>query len=481
MKSTPEILADREPMETLKEMIKEISSWGREVDLKRSFDPLLKMMACRGPFKPTGLDGKSPGSSGRPKELHVSLPLPSRKTHLDQNHPCRIRENVRKKIKHFSPQRTPRSRREKKNYNQKKKWRKSSKNLSLISFSATSGISAVNPLFMEKPKLVVILGPTASGKSSLVVDLALKLRGEIISADSVQVYRDLDVGTAKPSAEQRRLVPHHLIDVLDPDQEYSAALFRRHADEIIHRLHLQKTPIFVAGGTGLYLKVLNRGLFRGPAGDPQLRASLYQKRAIRRRRGSLPGAATPGPGSRLPDPILMTSSPGSSGPWKCVPWPEGPSLIFMESTDFEKALTKYSKIGLHCEKEELYRRIESRVEKMLEMGWVGEVQSLLDRGYSPRVEVHAVSWVQAHCLLFIGRDSLAPGLLDLIKRDTRRYAKRQITWFKSDPEIHWFPSDQNHGSEIQAMVREFFNHCLKNAILRRGGRSGAVNLTYYYR
>ncbi len=309
---------------------------------------------------------------------------------------------------------------------------------------------------MKKSKLVVILGPTASGKSSLVLDLALKIRGEIISADSVQVYRDLDVGTAKPSAEQRRLVPHHLIDILDPDQEYSAALFRRQADEIIHRLHLQKTPIFVAGGTGLYLKVLSRGLFRGPAGDPQLRASLY-RRAESGGEGVLyqelqrldpEGASRIHPHDifRVVRALEVCTLAGR------------PISHFHGEHGFRESPYEILKIGLHCEKEELYRRIESRVEKMLEMGWVGEVQSLLDRGYSPRVKSMR-SLGYKHIVSYLSGEITLPQAHDLIKRDTRRYAKRQITWFKSDPEIHWFPSDQNHGLEIRAMVMEFFNHC----------------------
>ena len=323
-------------------------------------------------------------------------------------------------------------------------------------FSAPSGISAVNRLFMNKPKLVVILGPTASGKTSLVVELALNFHGEIISADSVQVYRGLDVGTAKPSAGERRRVPHHLIDILDPDQEYSAALFRRHADEVIHRLHLKEIPIFVAGGTGLYLKGLNRGLFRGPAGDAQLRASMYQ-RAESVGEGDLyqelqrldPEAACrihPHDVFRIIRALEVCTLAGK------------PISHFQREHGFRESPYEILKIGLYREREELYRRIESRVEKMLEMGWVEEVQSLLGRGYSPQLKsMHSLGY--KHIVSHLSGEIGLTRAIDLIKRDTRRYAKRQITWFKTDPEIHWFPADQNGEAEIEAIVMDFFNHC----------------------
>ncbi len=132
---------------------------------------------------------------------------------------------------------------------------------------------------MEKPRIVTLVGPTATGKSGLALLLAQQFRGEIISADSVQVYRGLDIGTAKPSAEDRRMVRHHLVDILDPDEDYSAASFRREAAGIIDELHKREIPIFIVGGTGLYLKALTRGLFRGPAASPELRLTLQKKAA----------------------------------------------------------------------------------------------------------------------------------------------------------------------------------------------------------
>jgi len=130
---------------------------------------------------------------------------------------------------------------------------------------------------MEKPKIVAIVGPTASGKSFLALQLARRFKGEIISADSVQVYRGLTIGTAKPSLEQRRQIPHHLIDILGPDENYSAALFRQQADEIIRELHKKQIPIVVVGGTGLYLRALLEGIFPGVPVDEDTRRILQER------------------------------------------------------------------------------------------------------------------------------------------------------------------------------------------------------------
>ena len=309
---------------------------------------------------------------------------------------------------------------------------------------------------MKKPKLVAIVGPTASGKTSIALSLALKFQGEIISADSIQVYRGMNIGSAKPSVEERQLVPHHLIDILDPDQEYSAALFRKQADEIIHRLHLHNAPVFVVGGGGLYLKVLTRGLFRGPAGDSQLRAVLLRKaeteggEVLHQELQELdPEAASrihPHDTFRIIRALEVCALAGK------------PISLFQREHGFRESPYEILKIGLHREREELYRRIESRVEKMIKAGWVEEVQSLLNRGYSPELKsLQSVGYKHIVAYLSGGIDLVKA--TELVKRDTRRYAKRQITWFKGDPEIHWFPAAPRIGPDLQRMVLEFLNQC----------------------
>ena len=308
----------------------------------------------------------------------------------------------------------------------------------------------------KKPKLVVILGPTATGKSALALELAADLGGEIISADSVQVYRGLDIGSAKPTHEQRRQVPHHLIDILDPDQDYSASAFRGHADEIIQRLHRKSTPIFVVGGTGLYLKVLSKGIFRGPGGDPHFRSVLRQKEA------------TEGEGT-LHRQLLQTDAEAASRihprdtfrlirALEVFHFSRRPISQFQREHGFRESPYQVLKIGLSIDREELYRRVESRVEEMMKRGWREEVHALLERGYSPGLKSMQSLGYKRLTANLAGEMDL-PHAVQLIKQDTRRIAKRQVTWFKSDPDICWFPAFPEGRASIQTMVSEFFHHC----------------------
>jgi tRNA dimethylallyltransferase len=305
----------------------------------------------------------------------------------------------------------------------------------------------------EKPRIVALVGPTATGKSSLALELVQRFRGEIISADSVQVYRGMDIGTAKPSAKDRRIIPHHLIDILDPDENYSAALFRQQADNIIGELHKRKAAIFVVGGTGLYLKALTRGLFRGPAANAELRLVL-QKKADREGSEVLhhelqkldPGAASRiHPHDRFR--IIRALEVYSLG--------RKPISLFQREHGFREAPYDVLKIGLCCERKDLYRRIEIRVDRMVEMGWVDEVRSLLNQGYSPGLK-SMQSLGYRHILSHLFGDLTLKEAIHLVKRDTRRYAKRQITWFKADPEIFWFPANQENFQSIESMVARFF-------------------------
>jgi tRNA dimethylallyltransferase len=307
---------------------------------------------------------------------------------------------------------------------------------------------------MEKPRIVALVGPTATGKSSLALELAQQFRGEIISADSVQVYRGMDIGTAKPSAKDRQLVPHHLVDILDPDKSYSAALFRQQADNIIYELYKRKTPIFVVGGTGLYLKALTRGIFRGPAANAGLRLAL-QKKAERDGSEILhqelqeldPGAASrihPHDRFRIIRALEVYSLGGK------------PISLFQGEHRFGEAPYDVFKIGLCCGREDLYRRIETRVDRMVEMGWVDEVHSLLNQGYGPGLK-SMQSLGYRHIVSYLFGGLTLKDAIHLTKRDTRRYAKRQLTWFKADPEIFWFAARQENFRPIEGMVESFLN------------------------
>lgn len=320
-------------------------------------------------------------------------------------------------------------------------------------FSATTAVIGG----MGKPKIVAIVGPTASGKSFLAIQLAQRFKGEIISSDSVQVYRGLNIGSGKPSLDQRRQTPHHLIDILDPDQTYSAALFRHQADIIIHELHKRKTPIVVVGGTGLYLKVLTRGLFHGPASNAGLRLSLHQRAKTEGSHGLHRELQRLDPEAALrihpQDTLRIVRA------MEVFYQVRLPISKFQREHGFQEKPYEVFKVGLACGKEELYSRIEARTDEMIKMGWVEEVRSLLNQGHPPGLKtLHSLGY--KHIVSYLTGKIAFQEAIHSIKRDTRRYAKRQLTWFKADPEINWYPAQQESFTAIAKDVEEFFfNPC----------------------
>jgi tRNA dimethylallyltransferase len=308
------------------------------------------------------------------------------------------------------------------------------------------------PSSEKLPRLVAVVGPTASGKSSLAFRLARKFRGEIVSADSMQVYRRMDIGTAKPSREEREIVPHHLIDILEPDHGYSAALFRKQAEPIIAGLHKTRTPIFVVGGTGLYFKALTRGLFQGPGARPELRQALREK-AAREGKAALhkelegldPAAAARihrGDTFRIIRALEVYTQSSM------------PISLLQEEHGFKEAPYRLLKIGLLWDREELYSRIEARVDQMMAAGWPEEVQSLLQRGYSRDLKAMKALGYR-HLTAHLYGESSFKEAVDLIKRDTRRFAKRQMTWFRADKEIRWVTPSAENVTLLEKGIEEF--------------------------
>ena len=304
-----------------------------------------------------------------------------------------------------------------------------------------------------KPKLVIVLGPTAVGKSDTVLDLALQFGAEIISADSQQVYRHMDIGTAKPSREQREKIPHHLIDVVDPDEKFNAAMFRKLAIEISYTLANRDKRIIIVGGTGLYIKALTKGLFAGPGQDPQIRQELeweIEEHGL----GSFyhrleqvdPESAArihPHDRQRITRALEVYHATGR----KISDW--------QSEHGFNDSLFEVHKIGLDLPRSELYDRIDRRGDFMIASGLLNEVKKLVEMGYALDLKpMQSVGY--RHVGLFLrGRMSLEKAV-HLMKRDTRRLAKRQLTWFRSDREIRWFDPESQRGN-IEDAVREFFD------------------------
>ncbi len=307
-----------------------------------------------------------------------------------------------------------------------------------------------NPNSVQDP-MVVILGPTASGKTGLAVKLARYFDLEVISADSRQIYRGMDIGTAKPTAEERHAVAHHLIDMVDPHEKFSAADFEEQGTRIAYDINSRnKLPVLV-GGTGLYIKALTEGLLAAPSGhseyreklknlevesgegtlyqalckvDPPLAARLFPKDVIRIIRGLEVFAQT---GKRL--------------------------SAFQEEHGFRKSEFRTLKLGIHVERESLYDRIDRRVENMVREGLIEETQSLLDQGCSlSHPAIQAIGYRE--CLSYLNEKMLLSEVIDTIQRETRRYAKRQMTWFRKDKSVIWLESLKDF-DRILALIENF--------------------------
>jgi tRNA dimethylallyltransferase len=303
----------------------------------------------------------------------------------------------------------------------------------------------------RKPRIVIILGPTAVGKTELALEIASSLGGEIISADSMQVYRHLDIGTSKPSRRERERVPHHLIDIVDPDGEFNAALFRGLADGIIGRLQGEKT-VFVVGGTGLYVRALTGGLIEGPGPDGEMRksyragleredpAALYE-----RLRELDPRAADrihPHDTVRIVRALEIAELTGE------------PISEKQGQHGFREARYDCLKIGLYRDREELYRRIDDRAEQMVDAGLVDETAKILKMGYSEKLKP-LQSLGYRYFIQYINDEMTLEEALRSMQRDTRHYARRQMTWFRGDGDILWFHPDE--AASLNKRIDSFFN------------------------
>jgi len=304
----------------------------------------------------------------------------------------------------------------------------------------------------EAPGLIVVLGPTAVGKSRVAVDLALRFGGEVVSGDSIQVYRGFDIGTDKPTEETRRGVPHHLIDVVGPEIQFTAADFVRQALAAARGIAARGRLPVIAGGTGLYLKALLDGLFPGPGRDEAVRAALEAEAKekgldalFRRLEAVDPEYARKIRGRDRVRIIRALEVQATTG---------RPISEHFRSTESPVKGRTVIRIGLRLEREALVKRIEARVDRMFARGLIEEVRGLLDRGVpetAPPFRALGYSHVLRHLKGEIGRNEAVA----LTKTDTRQYAKRQMIWFRKMAGIVWFPPDDGLALE------EFVQNLLK--------------------
>lgn len=299
---------------------------------------------------------------------------------------------------------------------------------------------------------MVICSPTATGKTRLAVELAEAAGGEIVNADSLQVYRYLDIGTAKPTREERTRVPHHLIDVVNPDEEFNAAIYAGQARAVIDQLSHARKPAFVVGGTGLYVRALLQGMIETPPVDESIR-NYYKGLRDRFGREYLYGLLE----QRDPQAAHRINVNDSVRVIRALEVLDqsGQSIVTLQRNHlFADCPYDVCKIGLAVERAELKKRIAFRTAKMMEAGLVEEVRGLLAMGYSGYLKpLQSLGYKQV--VDFIRGINTWERTLDLMNRDTWQYAKRQMTWFSADRTIRWFTPDQNNA--IQKTVESFMN------------------------
>jgi len=303
---------------------------------------------------------------------------------------------------------------------------------------------------LEKPKAIVICGPTGCGKTSLSINLAEQFNGLIIGADSMQIYKFMDIGTAKPTPEERTRVFHYLIDIVAPDESYDAARYGREARDSISRIIDDGKIPFVVGGTGFYIRALLGGLCDASPADPQVRKRLKETARdqggdclYERLKACDPDAAAhihPNDTYRIVRALEIFEISGK------------PMSFYQKMHGFKDQPFEVLKIGVDIERRELYKRIDSRVDQMIAKGFLNEVNTLVKMGYTETLKpMQSIGY--RHMFDFLnGRNDWETIVSDL-KQETRRYAKRQMTWFRKDTEIIW--KNPEAKEEIESLIREF--------------------------
>lgn len=316
--------------------------------------------------------------------------------------------------------------------------------------SSSSPLSPLPKGEGKRPHLILIVGPTAVGKTEVAIQLAERLDGEIVSADSRLFYRGMDIGTAKPSRAEQAHVPHHLIDIVDPNETLSLAVFQQKATNAINDIHTRNKLPFLVGGTGQYIRAVTQG-WAPPEVKPdeQLRSTLERQKEekgiywLHEELAKLdPDAA------QIIDPrnfrrtiraleVIMTTG-----------------RKFSEQRRWNESLYQLITIGLTRPREELYQRVDARIESMYANGLMDEVKSLLARGYSPSLPTMSAIGYRECVQALEGRITVEEAK-QLTRRATRVFVRRQANWFKeSDPNIAWFKVADGVVDEIEEAIRQ---------------------------
>jgi tRNA dimethylallyltransferase len=305
-----------------------------------------------------------------------------------------------------------------------------------------------------KKRILAIVGPTGVGKTAAAISAARRINAEIISADSRQIFRYMNIGTAKPTPDQLSKAPHHFIDIIDPDKSYNAGQFGTDGREKMREILGTGKEVIVAGGSGLYIRSLIDGLFGEVAKDDDIRRRLREEltqngteHLYQRLRSVDPQTASkihPNDAKRIERALEVFEITGK----RISELHESQEANF----DFDPVM-----IGLTCERAELYKRIEARVDKMIQNGVIDETKSLIEKGYSPKL-VSMESLGYREIMQYLKDEISFDRMISLFKQGSRNYAKRQLTWFRKDPRIRWLDVAQiRNPEELADQVITAFN------------------------
>ena len=308
---------------------------------------------------------------------------------------------------------------------------------------------------MEGIPLLVILGPTAVGKSEIAISLAKKIKGEIISADSMQFYRGMNLGTAKPSADEQKVVPHHLIDLLKPDVPFNVFDYAKEAEKIIKEIHQRKKVPILVGGSGLYIRAVVDGLFENPKIDSEKKSIAKEK--LRNKSTDFLYQEL----KKIDQKASQKIHPNDRRRIKRaleVFYTTGIPISVLQKKKPSRAFQTLL-IGISRERKELYQRINKRVEAIFAQGFVDEVKTLLENGYTENLNsMQAIGYKET--VVYLNNERSLAETIELIKKNTRRFAKRQLSWFRQDKRINWLSLDNEETpreviTKIEILLRNF--------------------------
>ena len=286
----------------------------------------------------------------------------------------------------------------------------------------------------SKIPVTVIVGPTAVGKTAFAIELAKIANAEIVSADSRYFYRGMDIGTAKPTPEERQSIPHHLIDVADPDETWSLALFQQKAYDAIASIHERGKNVIVVGGTGQYIRALLQGW-----SPPTMEADLVMRSVLEDWANEI-GPMEIHKKLAILDPIAAEKIDYRNvrRTIRALEVIFGSGQRFSEQRKVTESPYSFLILGLNRSRSSLYQRIDQRIDQMIRQGFIEEVAGLLEKGYSPALpSMSAIGYREISA--YLNHEITLDEAIRLIKQRTRNFVRRQSNWFKtSDPQIHWF-------------------------------------------